>query len=409
MKRVPFTMAVILGAFATFGSAAQIQGFISGYAPGNVEELKKSKGVETSQDLHSDFMWGLGAEFLANPVGPLVVGGGLGFFSLQQDGDVNVVMPSIPLWASIGVIGPEQWSVRPYLEARVGYPIPATGLSTWWDKPLDFFVTGTVGVQLPYHMGVEFDCTYLTMDKYFKEYDVNFRLSSVKIGGSITVHFDLSGSSAEPAAAPANKSDVVKPSEEFSSAVSSDANENTEPSVSEEQPYSDYGVQPTEEPAEETAVAEEPVAEEAVAEPVAEYGSEESSEEQLVEDAAEPGAGENESSVEETSAYETAETAPEESVAAEEPPAGEPVAEPKPEPAPELSPEPQPEPAAAPAAKKSSSKKSAKNAKAKKGSKKEKKKASAKKSAKKGKAASKKAAKKPAAKKKAAAKKKPKT
>ncbi len=396
MKRVSSTLAAVLGAFA-FSSAAQIQGFFSGYAPTIVDEYKEVKGKEIYSELNSDFMWGLGAEFLANPVGPLVVGGGLGFFSLQQDGDVNVVMPSIPLWASVGVIGPEQWTVRPYLEFRAGYPIPATGLSTWWDKPLNFFVTGSIGVQLPYHMGVEFDYTYISMDKYFKDYDVNFRLASAKFGGSITIHFDLSGSSAEPAAVSARKADVVKPAEEFSSEASSDMSENVEPAAAEEHTYGGYSEQPAEEPE--------------VQEPVTEYGSAESSDGQAVEETAESGAEEENSTAEESVAEESSteeapaeETVAEESVAEETPAeeTAEPAVEPEPKPEPAAAPEPKPEPAA----KKAGSKKSAKNAKAKKDSKKDKKKAGAKKSTKKGKAASKKTAKKPAAKKKAAAKKK---
>ncbi|MCF0224197.1 MAG: hypothetical protein HUK20_08000, partial [Fibrobacter sp.] len=250
MKRVSTSLAFILGTLVSFTSAAQIQGFVSGYAPGDVDEKKEAKGKETTKKLHADFMWGLGAEFLANPVGPLMVGGGLGFFSVQQDGGEYVVMSSIPVWASLGLIGPEQWSVRPYLEARVGYPIPAATLMTWWDKPYNFFVTGTVGVQLPYHVGVEFDCTYLTMDKYFAKYNVDFRLTSLKIGGSITVHFDLSGKSSEPGETFKKSDFVVQGAVEESSSAEPlvDANEE-QPAASEEQTFSDYSSQPAEEPA----------------------------------------------------------------------------------------------------------------------------------------------------------------
>lgn len=41
MKRVSTTLAFVLGAFATFSSAAQIQGIVTGYAPGDVDEKKK--------------------------------------------------------------------------------------------------------------------------------------------------------------------------------------------------------------------------------------------------------------------------------------------------------------------------------------------------------------------------------
>ncbi len=380
MKRVSYTLAFVLGAFATFSSAAQIQGFITGYAPSLVDEFKEVKGVEKYTELHSDFMWSLGGEFLVNPVGPLMVGGGIGFFSVQQDGDVNVVMPSVPLWGTVGVIGPETWCARPYLEFRVGYPIPAARFATWWDKPLNFFATGAIGVQLPYHMGVEFDYTYITMDKYFKKHDINFRLGSAKFGGSITVHFDLFKSPAEPSEASAKKNELVAPlaAEESSSGeTSSDVSENTESTATEETSYSDYSEQPAEES-------------------VTEYVAEETSEEQSSEEAAESTAEEETSYAEESAAEEaTAEAVPEEEVVTEEAPAEEPVAEP--------APEPKPEPVAA-----KKDKKSAKNAKAKKGSKKSAKKAGAKKSSKKGKAASKKSTKKSAAKKKqGAAKKKP--
>ncbi|MCF0224716.1 MAG: hypothetical protein HUK20_10640 [Fibrobacter sp.] len=235
MKKFSSALAFVLGAFVSFSSAAQIQGFVSGYAPGNVDEKRESHGTTK---LHSDFMWGLGAEFLANPAGPLIVGGGLGFFSVQKDGGDIVVMPSVPLWASIGVIGPDNWAVRPYVEARFGYPIPAARFATWWDKPMNLFATGVVGAQLPYHMGVEFDCTYLTMDKYFKKYDQNFHLNSIKVGGSITVHFDLFNSSNEY-----KKEDFAyQPSaDDFASADnSSSVNDAADSSASEEKTYSDY-------------------------------------------------------------------------------------------------------------------------------------------------------------------------
>lgn len=379
MKRVSYTLAFVLAAFVTFSSAAQIQGFFTGYAPSIVDEYKTVRGVEKYSELHSDFMWSLGGEFLVNPVGPLMVGGGLGFFSVQQDGDVNVVMPSVPLWGSVGVIGPETWTARPYLEFRVGYPVPAARFATWWDKPLNFFATGAIGVQLPYHMGVEFDYTYITMDKYFKKHDVNFRLDVAKFGGSITVHFDLSGSAAAPAAEPAKKADVVVPAGEFSSETSSDVIENQETSEPEEQTYSsDFSEQSAEESSEEAAE---------------ESAAEETFDNSSVEDSSEAGAAEEESVAEESAAEE----APVEESVAEEPVAEVPAEE---NAEPVVAPEPKPEPASAPAAKKASSKKSAKNAKAKKNTKK----AKAKKSTKKGKTA-KKAAKKPG-KKKAAAKKK---
>lgn len=355
MKRVSTALALLLGAFTTFSSAAQVNGFVSGFVPGKVDEKKIAKGVETNTSLHSDLMWSLGAEFLAFPVGPLMAGGGVGFISLQKDGSDYVMMPAVPVWGSVGVIAPATLVARPYFEARVGYAIPASRLKTWWNKPLNLFVEGGVGAQLPYHMGVELNCTYLTMDKYFKLSDVEYRLSSLKFGGSITVHFDLFGGAAESNNASAVKQEfVVEP------AVQDNSGESSSPEVSEnsetpayEDPYSVYGDTSAEQPAEET------VAEETSAEPAEESAPEEA--------AAEEAPAEESASEEEASAAEEAtEDAPaEEAVAEPEAPAEEPAAAPAPEPAPA------PKAAAKKApAKKKAAKKAVKKAPAKKAAKK---------------------------------------
>lgn len=312
MNKVSSTLAFVLGAFVTFSSAAQIQGFVSGYAPSDVDETKHANGAEATSTRGGDFTWSLGAEFLALPVGPLMVGGGLGFFSVQTDGGDNVMMPSIPLWGAVGVIGPEKWTARPYLEARVGYPIPATGYSTWWDDPLHFFVMGTVGVQLPYHMGVEFDCTYLTMNKHFSDRNVSYQVSTLKFGGSITVHFDLFKSSTESNKAADEKPAVESTTEDFSSSSSDDAN--AESSASEEQAYPSYGEESAEQPVDDS-VTEDATAEPAPVEETAEQPADETAAEVTPEEAEAP-----------------AEESPAEEAAPAEEPAPEPVAEPAPEP-----------------------------------------------------------------------------
>ncbi len=310
MKRVFTTLALALGSFVTFGSASQIQGFVSGYAPSDVDIAREANGSVANSALKSGFVWSLGAEFLANPVGPLVVGGGLGYVSLQQDGRDNVVMPAVPLFASIGVIGPENNVARPYFEARVGYPIPAAKLKSWWNNPVNYLVGASIGAQLPYHMGVEINCMYLSMNQYFEKSDVNFRLSSLKFGGSVTVHFDLFQSSSG-----SNKSATEKTAAEAAPVVvdpydfgsTSNANESSESSVY-DVPYGD------EQPAEEASA--ESVAESAYEEPAGEMAAEESATEDTSEAVAE---------------NESAEDATEE-VAAEQAPAEEPKAEPAPEP-----------------------------------------------------------------------------
>jgi len=300
MKRVFTTLALALGTFATVSSATQIQGFISGYAPSSVEEVRTENGNNTTSSLHSDFSWSLGAELLISPVNYLMVGGGLGFFSVQQDGSDNVVMPAIPIFASVGVIGPEKWIVRPYFQARVGYAFPAATFSTWWSKPLNFLVSGNIGAHLPYHMGVELNCAYLSMDKNFKNDGVNFRLNSVKFGGSITVHFDLFGDkSAASNEPPFTKTVVVvetsnEPAAEDNSYSSESSTSNDDPysaygetstegsSSESSDPYAGYGESTSEQPAEEAAT------EEAAAEEPAEETAEEAAEEPAPEMAAPP-------------------------------------------------------------------------------------------------------------------------
>ena len=180
---------------ASLGSAAQIRGYVSVYAPFDVNVKQDIRSVKSSPTYHSDFIWGVGAEYLVFPVGPLMVGGGAGYLSEQKDGDMSLVMPAFPLFASVGVIGPEKWTVRPYLQARIGYPLSASRDLSWWRRPLNFFASGNIGIQLPYHLGVEATFAYLTMNKYFKNNDMEFRANSFKMGGSLTVQFDLFGKS----------------------------------------------------------------------------------------------------------------------------------------------------------------------------------------------------------------------
>lgn len=337
MKRVSTVLALALGSFFTFSSAAQIQGFVTGYAPGNVKEKATAKGVDSDRDLNSGFAWALGAEFLTFPTGPLMVGGGLGFFSVQADGDDNIVMPSVPLWGSVGVIGPDRWDARPYFEARIGIPLPATNYITWWRKPLNFFATAAVGVQLPYNMGVELNWTYLTMSKSYKDIaEIDYRLTSMKFGGSITIHFDLSKKSSDVDEFPVVKEETAaEPAAEDNSYGYSDESANTESLPTEEPSYSDYY---SSEPAAEQP-AEESVTEEPSAEP---YSEETPAEEASAEEPASEDTPAEEASAEETPAEE----------AAVEAPAEEAVAEPAPEPE--------------PVAKKPAAKKSSKKAKAKK-------------------------------------------
>lgn len=288
MKRVFTTLALALGTFATVSSAAQIQGFVSGFAPGSVKEVRTEKGTDKVSDYDSDFSWSLGAEFMAFPTDYLMVGGGAGFMSMSQNGDKGIIVPSLPLWGTVGLIGPEKWVARPYFAVRVGYPIPLSTYWSWFRNPVDFLISGNIGVHLPYHMGVEINCAYLTMDKFYRAENVNFRLSSVKIGGSVTVRFDLFNSSSKSSDKAEQPAVVIAPTVEDNSSSygSSDVSENTESSTYDD-PYSAYG-ETTYEPSSENAetVAEESASEEAVAEEAVAEESAEAVEETPVEETA---------------------------------------------------------------------------------------------------------------------------
>lgn len=310
MKIVSSTLALALGVFATFSSASQIKGFVSGYAPSSVQVVETSNGTDKYSNIKSDFVWSLGGEMMTSLTGPVLIGGGVGFISVQKDGGVNTVMPAIPVWASVeAVFGPEVWKVRPYVEARVGYAFPAAKFATWWGKPLNFIVGGNIGALLPYHMGVEINCTYLSMDKIFKTENVNYRLNSLKIGGSITVNFDLS----KNGSAAAEKKNAAEPATVDVSVFNSNSETNTssEPS-SNEDPYSNYG-----DSAEQSAEASE--------ESAADDTATESAEEDSAEEAAEESTGEEASEAE--SAEEAVAEAPAEEPKAEAPaPAAKPAA-----------------------------------------------------------------------------------
>lgn len=264
MKKISSILATVaFGAFVTSASAAQIQGIFSGYA-GDTKVVHKTLGIEDKNEkMKTDLVWSVGAEFLVNPVGPLMVGGGFGYMS-EQKKDFQYMPATVPVWASIGVkFGMDQWTVQPYLGARVGFPVPASSGKSWYEKPSDVFVTGNVGVQFPFHVGLEFDCTYMTMYQSFKDQGINMRSTAIKVGGSLTVHFDLFKDNNKVAEQPVEETAENLAAEFATADTTSEAPVDT---VSAEAPVEE---QPAEQPVEEQPV-EEPVAEQPAEEPVAE-------------------------------------------------------------------------------------------------------------------------------------------
>lgn len=197
MKRFSI-LALALGIFAVSSSATDIQGSLTGYFGSDLQIKEKLNGAETSNNIKSDFTVGLGVDFLAFPVGPLMLGGGLGYFGLQKDtGDEDIVARALPLWGTVGAIGPdigpESWMICPYGGIRLGYPVPAARNETWWSKPANFYFNGFIGARFPYHTGLELEMTYITMQKSFRKQDLSYRTSSTKFGISFIGYFTVSG------------------------------------------------------------------------------------------------------------------------------------------------------------------------------------------------------------------------
>ncbi len=282
MKRFSI-LALALGILAVSSSATDIQGTLTGYFSSDISIKEKLNGVEVSNNVKSDMTLGIGVDFLAFPVGPLMVGGGFGYFGLQKDtGDEDIVARALPLWGTIGAIGPdigpESWMICPYGGVRLGYPVPAARNETWWNNPMNFYFNGFIGARFPYHTGLELEMTYITMQKSFKKQDLVYNTSSMKFGVSFVGYFTISG---DEKSKPRERSPEEKKKEGadsmdfsvFNADTNSTANSDpyatdpyaTDPYASDTATSDPYATQPAEEP--------EPVAEpepEPEPEPVAE-------------------------------------------------------------------------------------------------------------------------------------------
>lgn len=373
------SLALALGILTVSSYAIEIQGTLTGYFSSDIEVKQKLNGIETSNKTKSDITPAAGIEFLGFPVGPLMIGGGLGYFGQQKDtGDEDIVARAVPVWGTIGLIGPENWTLCPYGGARVGYPVPAARNETWWNKPVNYYLNGFVGARLPYHVGLEFEASYITMQKWFKKQDLVYNVSSLKFGVSLVGYFTLSGEgrSKPKDNAPEEKKNEGAESMDFSvfnADTSSTAN--SDPYATDSSTTDPYATDPY---ATESS-ASEPATDSAATDPYAAdpYATESSASDSSAADpyATEPA---TDLAADSTATQEPAAEEP----AAEEPAAEEVAAE---EPAAEPAVEPAPEPEKKPVAKKKPAAKKKAAAKKKPAKKKAKAKKPAKKQAKKGK------------------------
>ena len=329
LKNLYRTSIIALASLFATANALEIRPLTEILFPAKVNIAYDKAGNTNDIKWDSDLVFMGGAEVLVSPENiPIRFGGGLGYKSSQKKGGTIITPGAIPLWGTISYDPiKDKYAVSPYIVARLGTLAPLSGNGNWWEKPLNFFVQGGLGIILPYNIGLEVNYDYTSLLKSYKSLDTKARASSGRVGVMLSYGFNLSGDK--------------KPAEEKSeNPYSMDAFQNTESSEPEQQQETssfDYsgGAYDASEP-DTTATTSE-----------TDYGYGASEETPAEEPAAEPSAPESTEPV------------------AEETPAEEPVAEaePAPEPEPEPEAEPAPEPEPKPAAKKPSKKTSKKKAK----------------------------------------------
>ena len=130
--------------------------------PTKVNINHEKAGKESTSKMNSDIEFMGGSEVLFAPEIPIRYGFGLGVKSAQQKGDTIITPAMLPLW---GVITYDplkgKYPVSPYVVARAGTLMPLTGNGNWWEKPLNFSVSGGIGAIFPYNIGFEVVYVYV--------------------------------------------------------------------------------------------------------------------------------------------------------------------------------------------------------------------------------------------------------
>ena len=310
--------------------------------PNKTTVHEKLNNDKRESEWNTEFVYIGGAELLFGAESsPIHYGFGLGYKSAQNDGNFLIVPATLPIWGNIS-FGPygKDWFAIPYAVVRLGYQAPLTDNSNWWELPLNFFVSGGVGIMLPFDIGLEVNYSYSSLLKSFKNQNTEFRTFSGRIGVQLSIGFKLTHEKTNKSEEQEQK--TVK--EEPLTANATEESSEPETTSTDNDFSSPYNTEPTESVTENTTsdtVTEESPAEETAAEAPA-------AEQPVTEESAAEQTATEESATEESA---TEESAAEES--ADEPEA---AAEQESEPIAESAPEPESKPAAKKPSKKASKK-----------------------------------------------------
>lgn len=191
-KRNVIFLLVIFCLFS-FSYSIDLKPFAQIYTPMDVTISKDSNNVKSELKWQTDLVIEAGFEVLFSAeFSPMRYGFGLGFRSPQQENGSEATPASIPVWGafSFGRINKENF-FSPFLAFRVGTLPPLTGNGNWWERPLNYFFNGGVGVVFPYGITTEVNFDYSSMEKSYEDKDLRYRVSSFRLGIQLAMNIEL--------------------------------------------------------------------------------------------------------------------------------------------------------------------------------------------------------------------------
>lgn len=174
--------------------SAEIRLFFNGYGPSESTITTRDNDVKSERKWDSEHQYAAGTEVNFNAeFSPIRYGFGVGYRTPLKEDDTEIIPAAIPVWGNFyfGRIDADN-IVSPYIIARVGALPLFTSAGCWWELPLHFFVAGGVGVILPFNIGIEVHYEYATLLKSYEYKDVEYRISTGKLGARLSIGFDIS-------------------------------------------------------------------------------------------------------------------------------------------------------------------------------------------------------------------------
>ncbi|WP_407444998.1 hypothetical protein [Fibrobacter sp.] len=174
--------------------SAEIRLFFNGYGPSESTITTRDNDVKSERKWDSEHQYAAGTEVNFNAeFSPIRYGFGVGYRTPLKEDDTEIIPAAIPVWGNFyfGRIDADN-IVSPYIIARVGALPLFTSAGCWWELPLHFFVAGGVGVILPFNIGIEVHYEYASLLKSYEYKDVEYRISTGKLGARLSIGFDIS-------------------------------------------------------------------------------------------------------------------------------------------------------------------------------------------------------------------------